>query len=470
MENTFSAVKSACSSSPESFSEWQHLNELLVQLKDCMLGESERAKLTAENLSTLVDLIHLCNRGIENQIEVHSTNNCLTEVYRTLRNMCVQCEQNQDLLSNHEHLFTASKNSIQALVKQFKHSKDSDIIVTLRCIVQFLGNCSVGHVKNQGLIWKIFVEELNKLFDISDEKLSMYTCMVAHTCISGNLDNQDMWTSSNTIQMLTNVISFTVECDCEWGLFLIESMCKVDSIFSKVFPLLKDTEKLLVYEVMLDHLDKTENDLNPSKSNIQFIAEDVKSQSYIILSLLEKHQNQNPVVIVKEIEILGIATSHHNVYPEVNTDKDLLSCIIYLLEGIHKIGLQGDNLFSRVDKIIKLGNIDQDHAGYCLKRDLVKLIGNMAYECKPNQDLIREMNGIPLVLDQTSIDGRNPYIQQWSVLAIHNICKDNNENKGILAGLKFEGLAEESDMLKKYGIKAEVKDNKIIVKPPPENE
>lgn len=56
------------------------------------------------------------------------------------------------------------------------------------------------------------------------------------------------------------------------------------------------------------------------------------------------------------------------------------------------------------------------------------------------------------------------------MLAIHNICKDNNENKGILASLKFEGLAEESDMLKKYGIKAEVKDNKIIVKPPPENE
>lgn len=50
--------------------------------------------------------------------------------------------------------------------------------------------------------------------------------------------------------------------------------------------------RLLVYEVMLDHLDKTENDLNPSKSNLQFIAEDVKSQSYIILSLLEKHQNQ----------------------------------------------------------------------------------------------------------------------------------------------------------------------------------
>lgn len=470
MENTFSAVKLACSSSPASLSEWQHLNELSVQLKNCMLVESERTKLTAENLSTLVDLIHLCNHGLENQTEVHSTNNCLTEVYRTLRNMCVECEQNQDLLSNQEHLYKTSKDSIQALMNQIKSSKGSDIIVTLRCIVQFLGNCSVGHQKNQCLIWKIFVEELNKLFDLSDEKLSIYTCMVAHTCLSGNLDNQDVWISPDTIQMLTNVICYTTECDCEWGVYLIESMCKVDSSFSKVFPLLKDTEKLLVYEVMLDHLDKSENDQQTSKSNLQYIAEDMKSQSYTILSLLEKHQNQNPVVIVKEIEILGIATSFHNLYPDINTDKDLLSCVIYLLEAIHKIGLQGDNLFSRVDKIIKMGNIDQDHAGYCLKRDLVKLIGNMAYECKPNQDLIREMNGIPLVLDQTSIDGRNPYIQQWSVLAIHNICKDNNENKGILASLKFEGLAEEADMLKKYGVKAEVKDNKIIVKPPPENE
>jgi hypothetical protein len=36
---------------------------------------------------------------------------------------------------------------------------------------------------------------------------------------------------------------------------------------------------------------------------------------------------QNPVVIVKEIEILGIATSHHTIYP-INSDKDLLTCII----------------------------------------------------------------------------------------------------------------------------------------------
>lgn len=57
-------------------------------------------------------------------------------------------------------------------------------------------------------------------------------------------------------------------------------------------------------------------------------------------------------------------------------------------------------------------------------------------------------------------------IQQWSILAIHNICEGNNDSKSVLSGLKFNGLAEEAETLKKYGIKAEVKDKKIVVRPP----
>lgn len=60
-------------------------------------------------------------------------------------------------------------------------------------------------------------------------------------------------------------------------------------------------------------------------------------------------------------------------------------------------------------------------------------------------------------------------ITQWSVLAIHNICKNNDENKAVLASLKFGGLADDAEVLRKYGIEAEVKDNKVIVKPPSEN-
>jgi len=43
---------------------------------------------------------------------------------------------------------------------------------------------------------------------------------------------------------------------------------------------------------MLDLVKKTEDDQRPSSSNVQYITEDVKSQSYKILSLLAQHEDQ----------------------------------------------------------------------------------------------------------------------------------------------------------------------------------
>lgn len=43
-----------------------------------------------------------------------------------------------------------------------------------------------------------------------------------------------------------------------------------------------------------------------------------------------------------------------------------------------------------------------------VKRDIVKIIGNMAYENKIVQDEVRELGGIPLILNQCNIDDNNP--------------------------------------------------------------
>jgi len=43
-----------------------------------------------------------------------------------------------------------------------------------------------------------------------------------------------------------------------------------------------------------------------------------------------------------------------------------------------------------------------------IKRDTVKVIGNMAYENKIVQDEVRKLGGIPLILNQCNIDDNNP--------------------------------------------------------------
>ena len=42
------------------------------------------------------------------------------------------------------------------------------------------------------------------------------------------------------------------------------------------------------------------------------------------------------------------------------------------------------------------------------KSNLIGLLGNFAYSNKDVQDWIRELDGIPLILDCTNIDARNP--------------------------------------------------------------
>ena len=41
--------------------------------------------------------------------------------------------------------------------------------------------------------------------------------MVAHTCLSNNLVNDEVWTNQDTIQIVIDVITYTAEHDCDWG-------------------------------------------------------------------------------------------------------------------------------------------------------------------------------------------------------------------------------------------------------------
>ena len=41
--------------------------------------------------------------------------------------------------------------------------------------------------------------------------------MVTHTCLSNNLDNDEVWTNQDTIQIVTDVITYTADHDCDWG-------------------------------------------------------------------------------------------------------------------------------------------------------------------------------------------------------------------------------------------------------------
>ncbi|KAI1314764.1 hypothetical protein EDD11_001733 [Mortierella claussenii] len=71
-----------------------------------------------------------------------------------------------------------------------------------------------------------------------------------------------------------------------------------------------------------------------------------------------------------------------------------------------------------------------------LKRDIVRLIGNLAYRSRYVQDLIRDCNGLIVMLSQCNIDDANPYLREYAILAMKNILAGNLQNQALIEELQ----------------------------------
>jgi len=122
---------------------------------------------------------------------------------------------------------------------------------------------------------------------------------------------------------------------------------------------------------------------------------------------------------------------------------------------------------STTDKPMDNINCETEDKGF--KKDLIRILGNLAYKNKANQDEIRELGGIEIILNHCRFDIRNPYIKEWSILAIRNLCEENEKNQQVIQNLRNQGIAN-TDELESLGIKVEMKDGSIKFKnngPPP---
>ncbi|KAF9586435.1 hypothetical protein BGW38_005044 [Lunasporangiospora selenospora] len=71
-----------------------------------------------------------------------------------------------------------------------------------------------------------------------------------------------------------------------------------------------------------------------------------------------------------------------------------------------------------------------------LKRDIVRVVGNMSHRSRNVQDRIRGCNGLIVMLNQCNIDDSNPYLREHAILALKNILAGNLENQAIIQELE----------------------------------
>ena len=123
------------------------------------------------------------------------------------------------------------------------------------------------------------------------------------------------------------------------------------------------------------------------------------------------------------------------------------------------MGKSGSNYFTKIDD--HFGAVEP-HPALNFKCNLVRLLGNLCYQNLGAQDRARELEAIAPLLECCNLDARNPFIQQWSVLAIRNLCEKNPLNQDVISSMTRRGVVQPT-VLENLGLQIQESDTGLTV-------
>ncbi|XP_026089297.1 ataxin-10-like [Carassius auratus] len=452
-----------------------HLTTLKT-VTTALRDEQFRASVDREALGNLfaalsklsVDVEHLIEK-IDSQ-EEEEASLCLkltAECFRAHRNACVKCPQNQCCLRD----LGSIKLSFEILNRLLKISSggSNEIHDALRCGIQFLGNIAVGNQLCKDDIWELgFPRIFWDLLELADEKAVSYTCMVIHTCLDEHKTEQ-LVKDTQQLKLSLKIMDLCKTLpDVDWTVFIVtQHFLKSSELVRKMYTEMTNEERLTLLELILAQLGviEEENCLMPL-STAQFLASCFSDHCRSVLTLSsESSDDQEAMVVIRLLDILCEITSGCKEFMALQDHSDLLSATVDLLKEVHLLGKTSRNVFTAAQdfSLTRPGGADT-HPALSFKAHLVRLIGNLSHGHIVNQDKVRELDGIALILDNCSIDSNNPFISQWAVFAIRNILEHNLENQKLIQGLRRQGVADDT-MLREMGFRVEERDGSLLLRP-----
>ncbi|XP_051160897.1 ataxin-10 [Leptopilina boulardi] len=367
----------------------------------------------------------------------------------------------------------------QLIAKEDKKFTNEELDILTQCM-QFLSNFVSSACKNK------YSPDLNEapIYLDSEELKNVILFLIGHehmplakaACYF--IYNTVMYKEENYIsdikknELMKNLINAT-KLEINVAQYMLNYFIENGKFLENIYDNLLIDDRLFILEII------NENLLNEIYKNIsidmtKLIAGKFKRKSDLILKTVDTYlDGMQPMEVMILLNILGILSSKTNSNYSIflREDKSLLINALYLLKSIHMVGRESNNFFTPLQKLseiaitnnqgtsdLKNENSDksenqnfQTHPAYGFKAGLVRLIGNLVFENENNQNLVREEEGIPLLLDCCNIDARNPLIIQWIILAIKNLCNKNIANQNLIQECTKIGVVD-SAALKEMGL------------------
>jgi ataxin-10 len=478
----------------------EHEQEKLVHsLIQSSLDLENRKSMVKADVEMISELLSDWSETYIHQL-THSTTptsiaTAVMNAIKLLRNLCAGVPDNQtSILST--NVLTSLASLITTLTEHISHrhtptpslSCSPDKIVTTT--LQLLGNLCVGFPEGQAQIWKtVFPQILKSILEVCNE-VDM-VCMILHNCtcveeLGANRRN-DLIASSEGLAILSHVIpSPSDDSGMEWRSIFLQSFVKLTCFQTLHKCLVPSHHSLWVSVVELagrvmgnDEAEGVWSTWDESecvylvmvwRSDVEMM---LANDAAILKECAKDDTNTvspNTHRIVEGVRavlrLLCALSIRPATLPLLQTQEPLMETALALLrqlsvlDGSSESGKHRSNL-----KEAEMIGTDMEGVLFGLKRDLLQLISNLLYHCPQMQVKVRELKEVSLLLNQCHIDHSNPYILQWAILAIRNLCEDNPANQQLIAQLETQGIAEAASQLE-FGCEVEIgADGRLKLKP-----
>ncbi|KAL4625075.1 ataxin-10 isoform X1 [Arapaima gigas] len=424
-----------------------------------------RDNVERDVLQTLMEVLSKLSGQLEMSSEPRAVYLQLTaECFRSQRNACVQCPHNQNLFRDLGFI-KASLWILNALLR-LRLESTGYLFEALRCGTQFLGNLAVGNQVCKDDIWmhgfpRLFLD----LLDHKDEKTAAYASMLLYTSLDSH-KVEEMVLRQENLEVAKKVVGLCRRRpELDWTVLIVtQHFLKSTKLFEKLFVEVSSQERVTLLELLSAQLAE---DCGLPAGLADFLVSFFLDSSKAVLGLAScpsgpSCAEEEALTPIRLLDTLCEMTSDRKPFVFLQDHPTLLRTAVELLKEVHFLGKTGDNIFSARQDFSAAGLASHPAASF--KAHLVRLVGNLCHANTRNQNQVREMDGIALLLDNCSIDSNNPFIGQWAIFALRVILDQNQENQNVVRALERRGVADDS-ALREMGFRLEERDGSFLLKP-----
>jgi len=313
--------------------------------------------------------------------------------------------------------------------------RDEDAAI-IRLSLQFVGNLLNNRPSVSALIWSHLQTSFETLLTHRDEKISLYSSFVLYGILRISPDIRGEVTEVKWSCLLARLIDFSrQELNNEFAQFSIQLYFQHHDLIAKVYHQQPLTSKLILLNQMLEFVPSNDFDV----LNWQFISQLFVEKSGVILRTCESNaEDLEALEVVYLVELLAKGSSEDPCRTQLLKKDQLDIMAIGMLKSMHSLGKSGSNYFSTAKDYFEPV---EEHPCLGLKANLVRLLANLCYRNRAVQDVLRTEDVMATLLECSNLDPRNVLIKEWSVLAIRNVCENNQLNQELIKSYQRLGVA-----------------------------